>query len=96
MSAYIVFTRLKTIDQNELELYWASIAKTMEGHPIEVLVPYGKFNVLEGTPIEGIVIARFPDVDSAKNWYFSESYQNVAIHRRKGAVYQGIVVEGIA
>jgi len=28
-----------------------------KGHPIEVLVAYGKHEVLEGDPIEGIVIA---------------------------------------
>jgi hypothetical protein len=62
VSAYIVFTRTKTLDQKELEIYWAGIRGTMTGHPIEVLVAYGKFEVLEGSPIEGIVIAKFPDV----------------------------------
>ena len=42
MSAYIVFTRTKTIDQKELETYWAGIRSTMKGHPIEVLVAYAK------------------------------------------------------
>ena len=61
MSAYIVFTRTKTLDQNKLETYWAGIQATMKGHPIEVLVAYGKYEVLEGNPIEGIVIAKFPN-----------------------------------
>src|SRR5260370_1130704 len=56
MSAYVVFTRTKTIDQKELETYWAGIKATMEGHPIAVLVAYGKHEVLEGDPIEGIGI----------------------------------------
>jgi uncharacterized protein (DUF1330 family) len=60
MSAYIVFTRTKTLDQKELETYWAGIKATMKGQPIEVLVAYGKREVLEGDPIEGIVIAKFP------------------------------------
>jgi hypothetical protein len=47
MSAYIVFTRTKTLDQKELETYWAGIKATMKGHPIEVLVAYGKYEVLE-------------------------------------------------
>jgi uncharacterized protein (DUF1330 family) len=65
MSAYIAFTRTKTIDQKELETYWAGIRATMKGHPIEVLVAYRKHEVLEGDPIEGIVIAKFPDVKAA-------------------------------
>ena len=40
----------------------AGIQATMKGHPIEVLVAYGKYEVLEGNPIEGIVIAKFPTV----------------------------------
>ena len=94
MSAYIVFTRTKTIDQKELEKYWAGIKATMKGHPIEVLVAYGKQEVLEGDPIEGIAIAKFPNVKAAKDWY-SEAYQSVAEHRKHGAIYNGLVVEGV-
>lgn len=96
MPAYIVFTRIKTLDQKELEIYWTNIHESMKGHPIEILVPYGKFEVLEGNDIEGIVIARFPNLESAKKWYFSDTYQRVAKHRQAGAIYEGILVEGIA
>jgi uncharacterized protein (DUF1330 family) len=96
MPAYIVFTRTKTLDQKELEAYWAGIKDTMKGHPVEVLVAYGNHEVLEGDPIEGIVIAKFPTVKAAKDWYYGQAYQSVAKHRQKGAIYQGLVVEGIA
>lgn len=95
MYTYIVFTRIKTIDQKELELYWASVQSTMEGHPMEVLVAYGNYEVLEGDSIEGIVIVKFPSKETARNWYFSDSYQRVAHHRKCGAIYQGILVDGI-
>ena len=52
MPAYIIFTRIKTIDQKELEKYWSLIGETMKGHPIEVLSPYGDFEVLEGDQIK--------------------------------------------
>jgi len=96
MPAYIVFTRTKTLDQKELEAYWAGIKDTTKGHPIDVLVAYGNHEVLEGDPIEGIVIAKFPTVKAAKDWYYSEAYQSVAKHRQRGAIYQGLIVEGIA
>jgi uncharacterized protein (DUF1330 family) len=83
MSAYVIFTRTKTLDQKELETYWAGIKATMKGHPIEVLVAYGQHEVLEGDPIEGIVIAKFPTVEAAKDWYCGEAYQSVAKHRQK-------------
>ncbi len=53
-----------------------------------MLVAYGKHKVLEGDPIEGIVIAKFPNVKAAKDWYYSEAYQRVAKHRKDGAIYQ--------
>jgi len=96
MSAYVVFTRTKTIDQEELEKYWNGIRATMKGHPIEVLVAYGKHEVLEGDPIEGIVIAKFPNVKATKDWYCSEGYQSVARHRKQGAIYHGLIVEGVS
>ena len=96
MCAYIVFTRTKTLDRKELEAYWAGIKRTVEGHPIEILVAYGNHEVLEGDPIEGIVIAKFPTVEAAKDWYYSEAYQSVAKHRKRGAIYHGIVVEGVS
>lgn len=95
MPAYIVFTRTRTLDQKELEIYWAGIRATMKGHPIEVLVAYGTLELLEGDPVEGIVIAKFPDMKSAKDWYLSDAYQAVAKHRQKGAIYQGLIVEGL-
>ena len=96
MSAYIVFTRTKTIDQKELETYWAGIRATMKGRPIEVLVAYGKHEVPEGDPIEGIVIAKFPSVKAAKDWINSEAYQDIAKHRKLGATYHGLIVEGVS
>jgi len=86
MSAYVVFTRTKTIDQKELEKY----------HPIEVLVADGKHEVLEGDPIEGMVIVKFPSVKAAKDWIHSEAYQNVAKHRKHGAIYHGLIIEGVS
>ena len=96
MSAYVVFTRTKTIDQKELEKYWAGIQATMKGHPIEVLVAYGKHEVLEGDPIEGTVIVKFPNAKAAKEWINSEAYQNTAKHRKVGAIYHGLLVEGVS
>ena len=72
MSAYVVFTRTKTIDQKELEKYRTGIKATMKDHPIEVLVADGKHEVLEGDPIEGMVIVKFPSVKAAKDWIYSE------------------------
>ena len=69
MSAYLVFTREKTLDEAELKIYWDKIRATFAGHQVKVLVNYGRHEVLEGDPVEGIVIAEFPSFEAAKAWY---------------------------
>jgi uncharacterized protein (DUF1330 family) len=96
MSAYVVFTRTKTIDQKSSENIGLESKATMKGHRIEVLVAYGKHEFLEGDPIEGIVIAKFPNAKATKDWYYSEAYQRVAKHRKDGAIYHGLIVEGVS
>jgi uncharacterized protein (DUF1330 family) len=95
MSAYLVFTREKTLDEAELKLYWDKIRATFEGHQVKVLVNYGRLEVLEGDPVEGIVIAEFPSFEAAKAWYESPAYQAIRHHRLKGAIYDGLVVQGV-
>ena len=95
MAAYIVFIREKTLDQSELEAYWSRASATMEGRPIKVLVAYGRHVTLEGPEVEGIVVAEFPSVEEARAWYDSPAYREVAEHRFRGAVYRGLIVEGV-
>ena len=63
MSAYLLFIREKTIDQSELEAYWAKIRATMAGHLIKVLAAYGRHMMLEGAQVQGVVVAEFPSID---------------------------------
>ncbi len=95
MSAYLIFTREKTLDEAELKIYWDKIRATFAGHQVKVLVNYGRLEVLEGDPVEGVVIAEFPSFDAAKAWYESPAYQAIRPHRLEGAIYSGLVVEGV-
>ena len=95
MPAFMVFIRETTLDQPELEAYWAKIRATLEGHPIKVLAAYGRHVTLEGPEVEGVVVAEFPSVEEARAWYDSPAYQEVAQHRFRGAVYRGLIVDGV-
>ena len=95
MAAYVVFAREKTLDRSELEVYWSKVRATMEGHPIKVLAAYGRHVTLEGPEVEGIVIAKFPSLQEARAWYDSPAYREAAAHRFRGAVYRGLIVEGV-
>ncbi len=94
MPAYMIFIREQTLDRAELESYWAKVASTLDGVPIKVLSGYGPHITLEGPEIEGVVIAEFPSFEAARQWYDSPAYQEVAIHRQRGAIYRGLIVEG--
>lgn len=50
--------------------------------------------MLEGPPVEGVVILEFPDREAAEDWYFSPAYQKAAQHRFRGATYRSVIVEG--
>ncbi|CDG40896.1 MULTISPECIES: DUF1330 domain-containing protein [Asaia] len=95
MSTYIVFTREKTLDQNELDTYFSLVAETFEGHPIKPIVAYGAQKSLEGDEPEGIVIVEFPDKASALAWYDGDAYRKVREHRFAGAKYRATLVEGV-
>jgi len=95
MSAYIVFIREETINKSELETYWHKAPAAMEGQPIKALAAYGRHVTLEGPDVEGVVIAEFPTVEEAQAWYNSPAYQEAAQHRFRGAVYRGLIVEGV-
>jgi len=95
MSAYVVFTRERTIDPAEFEIYAQKAPAAREGHDVTRLAFYGQFEVLEGEPIEGAVIMRFPDMAAAKEWYNSPAYQEALQHRLIGAEYRVLLIAGV-
>ena len=95
MSAYMVFTRNKTLDQQEMDTYSKEVPATFPGHAMKSLAFYGTHEDLEGPPTEGTVIVEFPNVQAAKAWYDSPAYRKVREHRFKGATYRVTLVEGV-
>lgn len=95
MTAYIVFQRDTTDDQQALDRYAERADATFAGHDVQALVDYGSHEVLEGPPVEGVVVLQFPDAAAARGWYHSEEYQAVAQDRFRGATYRAVLVEGV-
>ena len=94
MPAYIVFTRLRTRNQAELDTYRKSVGASLAGHKLKALANYSPYEVLEGPAVEGVVILEFPTRAEAKAWYSSPAYQDAVKHRFLGADYSAIIVEG--
>jgi uncharacterized protein (DUF1330 family) len=95
MSAYAIFTREKTLDQAEMDVYNEQVKATFAGHDIKLLAAYGPFEDLEGRPTEGTAIAEFPSMEAAKAWYDSPAYREVRLHRFEGAIYRATLVQGV-
>src|ERR1700721_2182916 len=66
MSAYLIFTREKTLDEAELKIYWDKIRATFAGHHVKVLVNYGRLEGLEGDPVEGYRDRGIPELRSGQ------------------------------
>ncbi len=95
MSAYMVFTRDKTLDQNELNLYSKEVPATLAGHEVKILALYGRREDLEGDSTEGTVILEFPSIEAAKAWYDGPEYRKVREHRFKGSTYRVVLIQGV-
>jgi uncharacterized protein (DUF1330 family) len=95
MATYIVFTKESTLDQGELDTYQSNVGESFKGHPVKILAAYGPQQILEGEGPEGVVIVEFPSTATARAWYDSPAYQEVAQHRFKGARYRAVLVEGV-
>lgn len=52
MSAYVVFTREKTLDQGEPDVYAKEAQTTVAGHEVKMLAFYGSHEDLEGAPTD--------------------------------------------
>ena len=97
MVAYIIFTRVRTRDPEQIKIYADARPKFLAGHNIRSLVPFGTpFEVLEGPGVEGVSILEFPTFAEAKAWYSSPAYQEASQHRFRGGDYTAIIVDGSA
>jgi uncharacterized protein (DUF1330 family) len=95
MSAYFVFTREKTLDQAEMDIYNQQVSATTAGHEMKILAAYGPHEDVEGNPTEGTIILEFSTMEAAKAWYDSPAYREVRTHRFKGAIYRATLVQGV-
>ncbi len=66
MAAYIIFIREGIRNPSGLEIYAQKAPVAMAGHAVTPLRVYGRHEVIEGPPLEGVVILQFPSFDEAK------------------------------
>ena len=96
MTAYII-SDVTIRDTKEIETYRTRAAASIAAHGGHYRVRGGKIEVLEGdwTP-RIIVVAEFPDMETARTWYRSPEYASALEVRDKALSRNLILVEGVA
>ena len=59
------------------------------------LVTTGTIDTIEGKPVAGVSMIRFPDKQAFEDWYYSDAYQAALRVRQASADVQVLLVEGI-
>jgi uncharacterized protein (DUF1330 family) len=95
MSAYMVFTRTRMLNEQEMAVYSKAVPATLVGHDVKILALYGAHEEPEGPQNDGSVILEFPTVEAAKAWYDGPAYREVREHRFKAAEYQVSLMQGV-
>lgn len=96
MAAFMIFLREGEIfNQMEMDAYSKSNRENKQDFKMKPLVVYGDLETLEGDSPDGVVVLEFPTSEDAKTWYYSPGYQAALEHRKKGANYRVILVEGV-
>lgn len=95
MPAFVVFVRDQMHDAEEFKVYSQKAGAARGDHAIKAHVFYGPVDVLEGPPVDGVVIVEFPSKVEAMAWYESPAYQEAKAHRLKAADYRVFVVDGL-
>lgn len=97
MTAYIVIVRHRTKDVPGVE---EAIAKYREIAPrapigkLEIIAPRTcPFQVLEGDPVETVVIMRFPEMRDALEWYYSDAYQEAVKYRLSVGEFTSVAID---
>lgn len=62
---------------------------------IKPLAVYGATEAFEGENPDGVIILEFPSADDARAWYGSPEYQAALPHRKRGAEYRALLIEGL-
>ncbi len=91
---YVVAVRHRLIDPAAMAAYGEKAGPSFpkDARP---LVLYGRYEVKEGSPADGVAILEFPSFDDAKAWYDSPEYAAAREVRLPAADYHFIITEGL-
>jgi uncharacterized protein (DUF1330 family) len=96
MAAYMLFIREGAVrDQAQIDTYRRMNAEGPRDPKLTPLAVYGSIEALEGPVPDAVVLLKFPTVEDAKAWYNSPGYQAALPHRKAGAEYRALIIQGL-
>lgn len=95
MAAYVI-ARVEVIDQQRYRKYLEVTPATIAKFGGRFVARGGQTLSLEGPEeTRRVVILEFPSLERAKQWYYSEDYQEAKKNRIGAAIGELLVIEGI-
>ena len=95
MSVYLIVNAAVT-NADSLTEYLSAVGETLENRDVDVLVSTRAAETIEGEPVgPRVVVMRFPDRDTFREWYDSEEYAPLKQLRSEASDTELVVVEGL-
>jgi uncharacterized protein (DUF1330 family) len=95
MSAYVI-ADITVTDADQMAKYREWSTKAAAEFGASFIVRGGAITVFEGDwKPSRVVILQFPDSETAKKWYASETYQYAITLRKNAGVMRMVMVEGV-
>ena len=94
MSVYLIVNASVT-NADSLTAYLSAVGETLENRDIDVLVSTRAAETIEGEPAgPRVVVMRFPDRDTFREWYDSAEYQAIVGLRLEGTDGFAVLADG--
>jgi uncharacterized protein (DUF1330 family) len=96
MAVYMLFMREAPVrDAAEMAIYNDMNRAAPRDPKLVPLSVYGKIEALEGDAPDGVILLQFPTLEDAQAWYHSPAYQAALPHRKNGADYRAMIIQGL-
>ena len=96
MAAYVI-SEVEVLDEARFEEYRSRAKKSIEEHGGRYLVRAALPEAPEGDwpPQQRLVVVEFPDMDTARRWYASDSYAQALAFRDRALSRRLMFVDGV-
>jgi uncharacterized protein (DUF1330 family) len=94
MAAYVI-VQVQVTDWDKFKIYLKETPRTIAQFGGRYVARGGETAVLEGEKqLKRVVLIEFPSLERAKEWYYSDDYQQIKILRTGAAMGSLIAIEG--